>query len=486
MKKIIIVFVLLFLFGCSGATTGDNKTTIDITTDEPILDNNPFIQIEEIYNFLVKYHYSSPNPDDLLEGALNGLYEGLGDPFTFGSGNYFADITPSSDGGGVSKKAFGFTLSIPYTGKEIFVKDVVYNGPAYRSGVRAGDYIISLWNQEVSSLSYFEIEELFSKNLDQLIFKTKRGNKVFEHNINSEIIVYDPIVSSRRIDDKTGYLKITSFENDLENGFLIYDLVDEELYHLPKLVPNMETLIIDLRGNLGGQVSNAYRTLKFFVEDHDNKPMFTLEGYNYDGENLTYKTKDYFADKETKRKDYDIKILVDEMTASAAEIFASVMQSYMGYEVIGRKTFGKGIYQNDVQITDSYSIHISLGKWYYYEDERVNLHGIGLMPDKIVEDSPYYLLPGPSLKNDILYDTVNTEQLVNIALMLNALGYNVRTDGYFDSKMDETLNQFFIDNDYSLYERNRITQADADFIYYLYYGSNQDLYDDVLQAALGA
>ena len=98
MKKIIIVFVLLFLFGCAGATTGDDKTTIDITTDEPILDNNPFIQIEEIYNFLVKYHYSSPNPDDLLEGALNGLYEGLGDPFTFGSGNYFADFTPSSDG----------------------------------------------------------------------------------------------------------------------------------------------------------------------------------------------------------------------------------------------------------------------------------------------------------------------------------------------------------------------------------------------------
>ncbi len=486
MKKIVIIFLLFFLFGCASTTTSSDNTTLDTTTNEPISDYNPFNQIEEIYNFLIKYHYSSPNPDKLLEGALNGLYEGLGDPFTFGTGNYFADFTPSSDGGGLSKKAFGLTLSIPYAGKEIFVKDVVYNGPAYRSGVRAGDYIISLWNQDVATLSYFEIEELLSKDLDQMVFKTKRGNKVYEHNIASEIIVYDPIVSSRKIDDKTGYLKITSFENDLENGFLIYDLVDDEMFHLPRLVPNMETLIIDLRGNLGGQVSNAYEILKFFVEDHDNKPMFTLEGYNYDGNTLTYKTKDYYANKNTKKKDYDIKILVDEMTASAAEIFASVMQAYMGYEVIGRKTYGKGIYQHDVQITDSYSIHISLGKWYYYDEERVNLHGIGLTPDIVVWDSPYYLLSSPSLDGDILYDTVNTDQLINIALMLNALGYSVRIDGYFDKKMDETLNRFFIDNEYTDYERNRITQADADFIYYLYYGSNQDLYDNVLQKALGA
>ena len=463
-KKLLIIIFVLFLSACSNS---DNKS---------YLGDDALEAIDQLCSYLNEYHYASPEKKEMLQGAIEGIISSLDDDFTYFNDDIVSNIYPTANNIG-----YGVYLSIPFDGGEIYITDVIFDSPAYKAGLRAGDYIYMVEGKMISDLNYFEISELLDSCKTSMTVKIKRNEYYFDTTIFAGNYNVESLVSSKKISDTTGYLKITTFNNQ-ENGVILYSLAETELKYLEELLPNMETLIIDVRGNLGGLLYNAEHVLNLFLEYRNDDVIYYTDGYQYINNNLIYKKQDYYAKKDAVRKNYDIKILIDENTASAAEVFAGVMQGYMGYKLIGCKSYGKGIYQYDVKFLDN-SLHITLGKWYYNNKGVYKcIQNEGLTPDILVEDSIYYEILPPALCNNLLYDTVDIYEIKKIGLLLNALGYDVRIDGYYDSKMKEAIKDFFekkkIDIDCEV-----ITFDMANIIYNDYYQIKND-YDNCIKEAI--
>lgn len=462
MKRLMVIIFLLAiaLVGC-----GQKKEYQD--------DFNKLLELCEILN---KYHYSNPDMETLLDGALDGAIASLNDQFTYGVGDYFGISDSSMDSDGTTF-GYGFSVNIPYAGGLAVVKKVIFNSPAYLCGLRTSDNIVEVNGRLLDKLQFSEILAIFEEDHNSMDLVVMRQGVLLDLHLEKGNYIKEKEVSSRMLNENTGYLKISSFST--EN--MTNNLINDELFFLEK--NQMETLIIDLRGNGGGSITNLYYSLCIFVKNKDNLPMMYLDGYNYEGDKLEYKIKNYVSTND-KAKDYDIKILVDSDTASAAEAFAAVMQNYMGYYVYGETTYGKGIYQNYLEVSDNYSLYISLGKWYYRDKngEYQCLQSKGLVPDYLVGQSDLYGIDSPALVSDLRIDTVNVTEVSKIGKYLTALGYETRWDGYFDKVMADNLALVFALNGYENYEYGTIDAMYSDILYFMY-KEKEISYDCVLKRA---
>ncbi len=432
MKKILISLVLIFLLcGCSNS----NK-------ERELFDS--------LYNLLLDYHYSNPTSQQLIDGAIKGMFESLDDKFTYSSSSV-GDIESSNY---IYKVYYGITIE--FIENYYVITNVVFDSPSYKAGLRVGDKIISVNSTLISSLSLKEVNVLLdvapSSNMSTVVLRQGEQVKI---DIKTGIYELDYLVSSE-IYDNVGYLKISSFDT----SFPLAELVNNELDKLK----GIDSLVIDLRDNGGGSILNCLSVLDIFI-DSDN-PLFALEGYFINKSGLEFKKEVYYASKDEVEIDYDISILVNKNTASAAEIFTSVMNQQLDSSVVGEKTYGKGIYQQDIEITDNYFVHITLGNWYYYnldDREYKSLHKNGYEPTNEITMTEKCFFP--YLDDDLEYDDVDIYQLPNICQMLNLLGYEVRTDGYFDNKVKSAVNDFQSNNNLSL---GLLDNNTAYFIYDLY------------------
>jgi carboxyl-terminal processing protease len=190
--------------------------------------------------------------------------------------------------------------------------------------------------------------------------------------------------------------------------------------------------------------------LREFLVD-DDRAMFYTEQYT-NGEKTT---SEYHAILNEK-KPYDIVTLVNGNSASASEVFASSMQEHGGYKLVGEVTFGKGTMQQDryvestctentfgtLDCSEADRIHISIGTWYTTNHNWVHFDGgsDGITPDILVEKSENELLYKLFLLNDetLEFDTVD-DRTVIVQKILNIMGYDVRTDGYFDQETYDAI-----------------------------------------------
>jgi len=177
----------------------------------------------------------------------------------------------------------------------------------------------------------------------------------------------------------------------------------------------------------------------------DGKPMFSTEYFD-DGE---FKRDEYFASRNEDRG-YDIVTLVNGNSASASEVFASAMQEHGGYTLVGQTTYGKGTMQRDVSLSATLgdSLHITIGKWFTSDGNWVHYDGgsDGITPDIVVdltaiEQAYKVFLFGD--ETEIMYDTVD-QRVADIQLILNIMGYNVRTDGYYDIATKQAISDIQI------------------------------------------
>jgi carboxyl-terminal processing protease len=131
--------------------------------------------------------------------------------------------------------------------------------------------------------------------------------------------------------------------------------------------------------------------------------------------------------------------LINENSASASEVFASGMKEHGGYTLVGTTSFGKGTMQTDklISATVGDQLHITIGKWTTADGGWVHYDGgtDGITPDIIVEQNDYEIAYKTFLLDEspIEFDTVDS-RTANVQVILNLMGYDVRTDGYFDTE----------------------------------------------------
>jgi carboxyl-terminal processing protease len=186
-----------------------------------------------------------------------------------------------------------------------------------------------------------------------------RGDDTFEVTIKRKAIDYK-YVSYDKLNDSTGYIKITSFEQSAVDDF------KEALDSLGEI----DNLVLDLRDNGGGDIELAKELMNIFLPDGT---IATLESTDKELNGTKY-TLD--AGNELK---YNIVVLVNENTASASEIMTSYIQENKYGVVVGQTTYGKGIYQCLMEFVDGSAMKLTLGK--YYTSNGTCINGEGIEPD---------------------------------------------------------------------------------------------------------
>lgn len=356
-------------------------------------------ELDEIMEYLNKYHFNKPSSDSLYDGAINGVISSLDDPYTY-------VVEPEQNNGYLGLK---FSVS----SNEYFIAKILEDSPFYNS-LYMFDKIISINDVSTSNMKKDDFLKLINVDIDiDVKIKVLRGTREIEINKKS---ISNPVCISKKLDSTTGYIKFNEFSTGSATKFK---------NSLEEIEDNIDTLLIDLRDNPGGSLLELRNIVDLFVV---NKGTAYMSMDNVDG------TKEKFYTTNTALKPYDIKMLVNSSTASAAEAFTSIMSEYMGYEVIGEKTYGKGVYQSTIPLKTKEGYYLNCTFGYWYTPSGQTIHKVGITPDKLVSNDTLYFPNEYDLKIDSVSNTTKNSQVI-----LKHYGYSGRCDGYFDEVFLEYL-----------------------------------------------
>ena len=299
----------------------------------------------------------------LFQGAMKGMLNHL-DPFS----NYDApkDFSLMMDGSRGSFGGIGATLGKNEKGETVLMK-VMPGRPADKAGLKKDDVILSVDGFGFQGKPLDEcVGKIRGKVGTSAILKIRRGNDPDrEFVVRREVIKTPSVTNPGILQDKIGYVKIKQFTNTTAKE------LDE---FLGKYGKRMDRLIIDLRFNPGGQLDVTVEALSRFLEK--GLLVVSVEG----------RTEGTIRHESIACKKYTalpIVVLINEHSASAAEIFSGCMKDYKRGTVVGMKSFGKGSVQKVFPMPDGGGVRITVAK--YYTPSRNVIHGKGIEPDIAVK-----------------------------------------------------------------------------------------------------
>lgn len=340
------------------------ETMLHSTVGSGFMTRHGVEKVNLLSDVIDKYYYKDITDEEKMEGIYKGLMSSTNDKYTdYYSPKEFKDlmVTMEGDYGGI-----GATLSQDKVTKEVSVVEVYEGSPAARAGLERGDIVISVDGHlgTDESLDDF-VQRIRGEEGTSIEMVYKRDDQ--EHTIEitrEEVIV--PSVSHRMLDDKIGYIRISSFVNGTQKDF------EDALADLQS--QGMQGIVFDMRDNGGGMVDSVVAILD------DILPAGTVV-YTMD---KSGKREDYTSD-DAKKIDIPVTVLVNENTASAAEIFTGAIRDFNYGTIIGTNTFGKGIVQSTVPLSDGSAVKITVATYYTPSGECI--HEKGIKPDIELEFS---------------------------------------------------------------------------------------------------
>lgn len=328
-------------------------------TDQDILK-----KIDKLEGLIDKYYMEKVDKNTMAEGIYKGLLQSLDDPYSvYYTKEEYTSLMESSSG---VYYGIGATVSSDVkTGVLSIVKPFV-GGPAYEAGLLPGDVLYKVNDEEVTGK---DITEVVGK------IKGEEGTKVnvtiiregkadpIEFTITRRKVEV-PTIEYEMLDNKIGYIAITEFDEVTAEQFR------QALADLEK--QGQKGLVIDIRNNPGGLLDTVVDMLDRMLPD--GLIVYTEDKY---GNRDEYKS----DSKEEFKK--PLAVLINGNSASASEIFAGAIQDYEKGTIVGTTSFGKGIVQSILPLTDGTAIKVTVSK--YYTPEGRNIHKIGISPDVTVE-----------------------------------------------------------------------------------------------------
>ncbi len=357
-------FVMLIVAICVGIGINAVKTE---TGSKTTISSEVSGKLDFLKEVIDLKYLEKTDEKTLEENIYKGLLQGLNDPYSVYYTKDEYDALKEETSG--SYCGIGALVSQNADTGVITAINVFKGSPAEKAGMKNGDIIFKVEDKEVTG-----------EDLNNVVAKMK-GEKDTKVKINvyrtSEKEYIDLEITRDKVDvptvehkmlDKSkgiGYIQITQFEE------VTYDQFKEALDDLKK--QGMKSVIFDLRNNPGG----LYDTVCEMLDD------LLPEG------TLVY-TKDKDGKKQEKKSDANfldmpMVVLQNENSASASEIFAGAIQDFGAGKIVGTQSFGKGIVQSIIPLSDGSAVKLTVEK--YYTPKGVNIHGKGITPDVKVEIS---------------------------------------------------------------------------------------------------
>jgi len=355
---ILFSFFLILTNSSNSANEDDIYKKIDLFSE--VLDKINKEYVEEI------------NQSDAMDAAINGVLQSL-DPYSaYMTPELFKSMQTETSG-----EFGGLGIEVGMEAGVVKVISPIDNSPASRVGIKAGDYIVKINNIQVQGKSLSEAVDIMRGPVGSNIEITvrRRGEKkALIFTITREIIKVAS-VKSKIINEKTGYLRLTSFN---ENSS---DQIKEIIKEFKKNT-KVENYILDLRNNPGGLLSQAIKISDFFL---DNGEIVSTKSKRKN------ENRKWFAKKGDILKDETMIVLINYGSASASEIVAGALKDHKRAILIGENTYGKGSVQSLIPLQNDGAIRLTVSK--YYLPSGKSISEIGVTPDiEVTENSGEFKL----------------------------------------------------------------------------------------------
>jgi len=320
----------------------------------------------EVLDKINKEYVDDVNQSEAMDAAINGVLQSL-DPYSgYMSPEYFQNMQTETSG-----EFGGLGIEVGMEHGVIKVISPIDNSPASKVGVKAGDYIVKIDDIQVQGKSLTEAVDLMRGKVgtDIEITVRRRGEKKALTFIITRDIIKVASVKSKIIDEKTGYLRLTSFNENSSNQ--IKDKIKEFNKN-----ENIENYILDLRNNPGGLLSQAIKISDFFLNHgeivstkskrkHENRKWFAKKGDLLNANTLI--------------------VLINYGSASASEIVAGALQDHKRAILVGESTYGKGSVQSIIPLKNDGAIRLTVSK--YYLPSGKSISDVGVTPDIEVSEN---------------------------------------------------------------------------------------------------
>jgi carboxyl-terminal processing protease len=319
---------------------------VTVTAQSQII-NDETIKIARTLGLIDAYYVDSVNLGSLTEKAIIEILKSLDPHSTYISAKDVKDMNEPLFG---NFEGIGIQFNLLHD--SIIVIEPIANGPSEKVGLKAGDRILTIDKEKVAgvgmSTSGVRSRLMGAKGTQVNITVFRKGERdLLDFTITRDKIPIYSVDASYMLNKETGYIKLNKFAATTEKEF------SDAVTSLRK--SNMQNLVLDLRGNGGGYMMAATALADKFFRDQ--------------------KLLVYLLGRKTPRQDYRsngngvlssarIVVLTDEGSASASEILAGALQDWDRAVIIGRRTFGKGLVQNALPLTDGSMIRLTIARYY--------------------------------------------------------------------------------------------------------------------------
>ena len=356
-----IVFSAFILFALYTVfIKGNNVATSKIFTQEQME------RLEYAASLIDKNYLYEYDTDAMIDGAISGMVKGLGNKFTYYQTE--EEYQESLQSGKSDYVGIGVHLTYDEETDVIRVLGTMPDSPAEKAGIKGGDLIFQVDDLIITADTYYDgVNNIRGEEGTDVKIRVKRGDEILEFTITRQKIQENNVTSE--IIDGFGYIRIFAFDNDIYKQFrTAYDEIANQ---------GISGLVIDLRNNPGGYVDDTLKILDMFVGQED-----VLRLVDKNGKEKVFSTTD------AENINIPLAVIVNQNSASASEIFASIVMDLNRGEVFGTQTYGKGVVQYVLRIKDHGSIDCVAAQ--YFTPSGVVIQDNGITPTHVVEVDEEY------------------------------------------------------------------------------------------------
>ena len=400
-----------------------NDSNSDSVASSGDLTNEDLKKLELVYDTLVNgYVDKNISKDDLINGALKGMAEATGDPYT----NYLVNDETAAIDETMTGSFGGIGAELRSENNRVIISNTREGTPAQKIGLQENDAILKVNGEDMEgkSISYV-VSKVRGEVGTDVTLTIQRGTQELEVKITRAKIAIETVKGTVDSTDATiGHVQINSFAKNTakEVEKAVTDLREK----------GVKKFIFDVRYNPGGLLDQAIMIANMFVDE--GKTILNVE--NRDGQIKSYNaSKDYGTFKITE----PYVLLVNEGSASASEILAAALKESADAKLIGKKTYGKGTVQSVIEVGDNAELKYTIAKW--LTPNKTWIHKTGIEPTEEVSMPDYYNITIIDTR-EVVKEGAVSDNVKTIETILKGLGYDVTVDGYFDSKTTEAVKEF--------------------------------------------
>jgi len=378
-KQIRNIFVISALLATTALVSFKAGRSVGISSISGVSDGS-FLNLSlmsKVRNKLKESYLDKDKMDDkaMSYGAISGMVAALDDPYTV----FLPPKENKSSNDDLAGEFGGVGIQLGYKEKTLAVVAPLAKTPAEKAGVKAGDLILKIIDKnndidkDTSGISLDEAVNLIRGKVGTEVTLTlfREGEKgTFDVILKRDSIV----VPSMEVEwvEKNGknvaWIKLYKFSEQIYSDWP--EVVDNIIAEKNKFGTSYGGIVLDLRNNPGGYLQASVLVASDFLK---SGTVVTQEAS--DGSEEVYKVDEGMG----RLADDKLVVLVNEGSASAAEILAGALKGYNRAKLVGVKTFGKGTVQQPEDFADGSGIHITIAKWLLPDGK--NIHGEGVLPD---------------------------------------------------------------------------------------------------------